>query len=108
MQYIIESLQRYVEHRIPTGSFLRAVLENNLSEALGRADEHNRGRIFEIVQYVYNELPSNCWGSKEAVTNWLNPKRHKREEIKKAMRAAGDRHDAEACDKLEKELEALR
>ena len=35
---LIDSLERYVEHHIKPGSFLRAVLENNLVEAVSRAD----------------------------------------------------------------------
>jgi len=72
MQEIKESLKRYVDHGIETGSFLRAVLENNLSEAFSRADYINQTRLHEIVRYVYNHLPANCWGSEEKVKNWLN------------------------------------
>ena len=46
-------LTRYVKHHIPPGSFLRAVLENNLSEAVANADERNLVEIKKIVQYVY-------------------------------------------------------
>ncbi len=72
MDEIEASLKRYVDQRIETGSFLRAVLENNLKEAFGRADHINIGRMFEIVQYCYNEIPKNCWGSEEAVKEWLD------------------------------------
>ncbi len=67
-----DSLARYVEHRIETGGFLRAVLENNLKEACGRADEQNQATLFHIVGYIYNELPSVAWGSPEKVRQWLN------------------------------------
>lgn len=50
---------------------MRAVLENNLTEAFGRADMDNREAMFDIVQYCYNELPFVCWGSKEKVSKWL-------------------------------------
>ena len=66
-----ESLQRYAKQRIPTGDFLRAVLENDLMEAVGRADDFNRYRLFDICSYVYNEMPMSCHGSKEDVKNWL-------------------------------------
>lgn len=26
----------------------------------------------EIVKYIYNKLPSNSWGSRQIVNNWLN------------------------------------
>lgn len=72
MRQIKASLKRYVENKIPTGGFLRAVLENNLFVAIGRADIQNRNKLHNICIYIYNELPSNCWGSKEKVEKWLN------------------------------------
>lgn len=71
-ELIKSSLNRYAKERVLTGDFLRAVLENNLCEAICRADSDNRKDILEIVQYVYNELPGNCWGSKEIVEKWLS------------------------------------
>lgn len=66
-----DSLYRYVNHHVPTGSFLRAVLTNNLFEAVGRADDENLKALKFIVTYIYNEVPSNCWGSEEKVQEWL-------------------------------------
>jgi len=69
-----ESLDRYVYHRIPTGGFLYAVLTNDLFEAVGRADDCNLACLPEICSYIYNEVPSTCWGSPEAVQLWLESK----------------------------------
>jgi hypothetical protein len=66
-----EGLERYVRYRIPTGSFLRAVLSNDLMGAMGKADEENREDIFEICQYIHNHLPIACHGSPKAVKEWL-------------------------------------
>jgi hypothetical protein len=52
------------------GDFLRAVLENNLTEAFGRADDGNARTLHAIVAYVYNELPSPSHGSPEKVKAW--------------------------------------
>lgn len=71
-EFIKESLSRYVEHRISPGGFLTAVLENNLMEAVGRADAINMRNLHEISKYVYNELPSNVWGSREKVEKHLS------------------------------------
>ena len=68
---IKESLDRYTQERIPAGGFLEAVLENNLMEAIGRADEENIRDIHEICSYVYNNMPYNCHGSKNIVNEWL-------------------------------------
>jgi len=70
-QEIIKSLNLYVTHGIQPGHFLTAVLENDLSEAMKRADVENRGQLFLICRYIYNVLPGDCHGSKEAVKNYL-------------------------------------
>ena len=70
-EVIKDSLDRYVKDKCPTGRFLRAVLSNNLFEALGTADENNREALFDIVSYIYNELPGSCWGTPEKVKQWL-------------------------------------
>lgn len=76
-QNLKEALDLYVEHGIEPGGFLTACLENNLTLALARADYRNRRNIFEIVSYIYNELPARCWGSREHVEKWKEMKRVK-------------------------------
>lgn len=78
-----ESLDRYAREGIPTGEFLRAVLENDLKEAIGRADWINGPSIHHIVSYCYNHLPSTSWGSLERVDSWLEMHRKRREEAGK-------------------------
>lgn len=73
-QHLIDSLDRYVQHRIPPGGFLTSVLENNLVGAVGKADFENQRNLVAICDYVYNQLPSTCWGSKEKVREWLGGK----------------------------------
>ena len=68
---IMASLRRYIENRIPTGGFLEAVLSNDLKEAVGRADGDNMRVLPELVGWLYNEAPSNCWGSPQRVKDWL-------------------------------------
>lgn len=69
---IIAGLVRYKELHVETGGFLRAVLENDLTEAVGRASENNLRTIDSIVSYVYMEMPSECWGNKAKVRAWLD------------------------------------
>lgn len=66
-----DSLQLYVESRCHPGGFLFAVLSNDLMGAMDRADDHNREALFEICQFIYNELPNGCHGSPMAVARWL-------------------------------------
>ena len=68
---VIESIMSYVEDRVPPGDFLEAVLENDLKESFERADDDNIRSMFEIVQFIYNEIPARCWGSPEKVKEWL-------------------------------------
>lgn len=70
-QQTIDSLERYKQHHIPTGGFLRCVLTNDLFGAIGKADVGNRYAIYEICLYIYNELPVKSWGSEQQVNDWL-------------------------------------
>lgn len=65
------ALERYLNNGIMPRSFLTAVLENNLVEAVGRADHMNQPNLPNIVGYIYNHLPSNSWGSREKVQEYL-------------------------------------
>lgn len=64
------SIDLYVNAGCPTGDFLNACLENDLAEALGRADINARENLFDIVSYMYSEIPGEAWGSKEKVKLW--------------------------------------
>jgi len=66
-------IDEYVKNRVPPGGFLNAVLSNNLMEAFARADENNAFNMKNIMMYLYNNIPSACWGSPENVEEWLNP-----------------------------------
>lgn len=64
-------LVRYLVYRIPPGHFLIAVLENDLREAMGRADEESRAGLFALVSFLYSYAPMSAWGSPELVESWL-------------------------------------
>jgi len=63
-------LERWLKHGIDPGSFLMAVIENNLTEAVGRADHNNLRYLPNIVSYFYNNVPRTAWGSKERADAW--------------------------------------
>jgi hypothetical protein len=68
------TLLRYRDNRLEPGSFVRACLENNLVDAIHKADADNLRTIKEIVSWIYWELPANLWGSREKVDAHLaNP-----------------------------------
>ena len=67
---ILSALRRYADDHMPTGGFLRAVLSNDLMEAVGRADVESLAALHSIAGYVYNEMPGNCHGSREVYDKW--------------------------------------
>jgi hypothetical protein len=69
------SLRLWIERGIAPGSFLMAVLENNLSEAVGRADDENLANLPAYVGYLYNEAPAPCWGSPAKCEAWAKEMR---------------------------------
>lgn len=69
-EHIRGGVKRYVEEGVLPGSFLRAVICNQLKESFMLADETNIARMFDIVGFFYNEVPSGCWGSPEKMKKW--------------------------------------
>jgi len=70
---IQKKLDRYGTHREPVGGFLTAVLSGNLVDACAKADPENLRALPAIVSYIYNQLPTRCWGTPEIVQVWLDP-----------------------------------
>lgn len=70
-----ESMMRYVEERKEPGGFLTAVIQNNLINAVCRADKHNLLLIKEYAQWFYNVAPAPCSGSPEKMSSWLGDKK---------------------------------
>ena len=61
------SIVDYTNHHIMPGSFLQAVFENNLVDAVGQADRENLRNLPAYASYLYNEVSADCWGSPEKV-----------------------------------------
>jgi len=76
-QTTLDALNRYVVGHVPTGDFLLAVLSNNLVESFAHADDENLAAMHEIVNHIYLEIPSRCWGSPEKVEAWLGERNTK-------------------------------
>lgn len=73
-EHVRGGLKRYIEDCVEPGSFLVAVLSNDLFGAFGKADIKNRYDMFEIVSWIYNNAPNNCHGSRDIVRAWLGGK----------------------------------
>lgn len=65
-----EGARLWIEHGIEPGSFLTAVIRNDLKEACAMADDENRFRLFQIVSWWYNKAPELCWGSPNRFESW--------------------------------------
>lgn len=71
------ALKRYIDDGILPGGFLSAVLQNNLKEAVGRADHLNMDKLPDYIRFLYNFAPSPCWGSEEKVSAWIEMHEHR-------------------------------
>jgi hypothetical protein len=61
----------YVDRQYEPGSFMMAVLTNDLYGAVCRADTVNKQHLPEIIKFVLNELPPGSYGSVANVRLWL-------------------------------------
>ena len=71
---VVPSIVSYYERRQPVGDFLTGMLEADLRKALSHASGDCLEQIRDIFIFIYNRLPSQCWGSKEKVKAWLAAK----------------------------------
>lgn len=70
--YMRGAVERYVMDGVPPGSFLMAVLTNDLKEAFARADDDNARSMPGWVRFLYNYMPSTCHGSPSKVSAWID------------------------------------
>ncbi len=68
--YMHSGIRLYLLRGILPGSFLTAVLENNLAAAASQADDANRELLFDYANFLYNHFPSDAWGSPEKIKAW--------------------------------------
>ena len=81
---MLDGLTRYLEDGIPPGGFLTAVIENDLMEAVGRADEENLKNLPAYAAYLYNVAPIGSYGSPKRMSEYLRKKREER--VERAVR----------------------
>ena len=87
-EHLHDGLRLYLEHGVPPGSFLLAVLTNDLFEAMGRADEESRRGLFNLVSFIYHAVPTSAWGTAEKVRAFMSERRAERDAAREE--AAGD------------------
>jgi hypothetical protein len=70
-EHLHEGLVGYLVHGIKPGSFLAAVLENNLMIAVTSADEQSMAGLRAIVRFLLHSAPDGAWGSRATVNAWI-------------------------------------
>lgn len=69
-RHMQDGLTRYLRYGIRPGSFLVAVLENDLSGAVERGDIQNQAALASYPLFLF-QMPVLCWGTREKVEAWL-------------------------------------
>ena len=69
--YMRRGVDNYIFKGVPMGGFLTAVFENNFQDACAGADSENSLLLRNWAIFVYNYVPSGCWGSQKRVRAWL-------------------------------------
>lgn len=70
IQDLKEGLDNY-KQRCQPGSFLRALLENNLIGAVAHVDMTSEINLCAFVRFTNNYLPGFMWGAPHRVRQWL-------------------------------------
>ena len=75
--HLIPGLARYLVGGIAPGSFLRAVLENDLTDTVLSADASSLSSLRELIHYLLEFAPAAAWGSPGLVEMWIEKFRSK-------------------------------
>jgi hypothetical protein len=67
-----DAVAAYIMHGQIPGSFLQAVICNDLAGACRKADDINVTHLRDYVRFFYNNAPSGVTGSVEAMNKWAN------------------------------------
>ena len=65
------ALTLYLVHHQPPTPFLRAVLSNDLVEAVRQGNREELADLPELITWIYRRAPMACWGTPERVRTWL-------------------------------------
>ena len=75
-----DGLRNYLVHGYRPGSFLMAVLRNDLAGAVARADDESAAGLAATVRFLFNYAPAWCWGAEDRVLMWLEARAAERKE----------------------------
>ena len=77
--HLAPGLNRWVQDGILPGGFLRAVLANDLAAAVCSGDPGSRAALVDVVLWLVEFAPPDCWGSAETMERWATHRRKVRE-----------------------------
>lgn len=80
-EHMRPAARAYVEEGKLPGTFLQAVLRNDLYGAFNRADNINQASMFAWARFL-SQIPMCSWGSVERIKEWVARKGLKDEEVK--------------------------
>lgn len=66
-----ETLTRYRDHGTPAGSFVEAILCNDLMGACSRADVLNRSRLHDYCRFLFTHMPIGSYGCQKNYDDWI-------------------------------------
>lgn len=69
-EHMREAISLYVLDGVPVDGFLQAVLSNDFMQAFAKADSENTYSMHGWARFLYNHVPSACFGSPESYENW--------------------------------------
>jgi L,D-peptidoglycan transpeptidase YkuD (ErfK/YbiS/YcfS/YnhG family) len=71
-EWFVKALDEYINDGIYRGSSVfMVILESDLFKTLGCVDMEIRKELKNIVDLIYNDCPSDCWGSDENIKYWI-------------------------------------
>ena len=79
-----DSIIMYIENGVLPGSFLRAIICNDLKGAFMEADDENYANLPAFIMYFYWEVPGSICGSHKKMLKWEQANIDKREQERKA------------------------
>jgi len=85
--YMREGIVDYLMDGQPPGDFLKAVIDNDLFEAVGRADSTNMHHLNDYASFFWSHAPHGSYGYPGAAVARVKEFEEKRKEFK------NDHHD---------------
>ena len=73
---LMPGIKLWVEEGVKPGSFLQAVISNDLARAVQQADWESLPALKPLVDFIHNYLPASCHGPK-ALETWRGTRHYR-------------------------------